>query len=112
MTKRELNSIVKSWQNRLDLQDWKIRAHWKPKSEMLEDDGGYCMGKVLYSPEYGSADIYVLRELDREEGDGIEDDIVHELLHILLEGHKAPGPYDARFERALNVLARELTCGG
>jgi hypothetical protein len=76
---------------------------------MTSEDGRYCAGQAVYSPEYGIADIYILAQGDREEDDQeIELDVIHELLHILIEGHRGAAPYDARFERALNILAREL----
>jgi len=109
MNKRELNSLVKYWQGQFNLQDWKIKVFWKSKEDMKEDDGGYCAGRAYYAPEFGSADVWILCPEDRDEtDDSIESDVIHELLHILLEGHKGQSVYDARYERALNIIAKRL----
>lgn len=79
----------------------------------MEEDGGWCQGRVLYAPEYGMAEISILTPKDRgeEDKDPIEEDVVHELLHIRLEGHKGQEGYDPMIERALNVLAKVLVEG-
>lgn len=106
MTQRQLNKLVKTWAHRLGIDDWKITTLFKSEYEMGENEG-LC----YYYTEYRRAEIHILRECDREEGcDSIENTVVHELLHIVLEGHKPrlEGQYDAMFERGLNVIASVL----
>lgn len=106
MTQRQLTKLTKTWAHRLGIGDWKISVKFMPAEDM-EDDQGQCW----YYPEYRRADIHILREQDTQEGDdSIEAAVVHELLHIVLEGHRPleGGKYDAMFERGLNLIANAL----
>ena len=111
MTKRELNALTKLWQKRLELGHWKIKVLFQSEHEMGENAG--C---VRYMPEHSQAEICILRPEDREEGghhDSIEEDLIHELLHITINGHKTLEDlqYDACFERGLNIIAKALAEG-
>lgn len=109
MTKRELTALTKLWQKRLGLGHWKIKVAFLNEEQMGEN-----AGSIVYMPEHSQASISILAPKDREEGDhndSIEEDLVHELLHLTLHGHKTLDnlQYDALFERGLNVVAKALT---
>jgi predicted SprT family Zn-dependent metalloprotease len=71
---------------------------------------GDKVGGVEYMPEHTFAEINILRTKDRKEkDDSIEEDIIHELLHLLISGHKhKQEKYDELFERGLNCIAKAL----
>lgn len=111
MTKRELTALTKLWQRRLQLGHWKIIVKFKGL-----DDMGDNAGSVMYMPEHSKAEIWLLDPAQREEGDendSIEEDLIHELLHLILNGHITLDKliYDAMFERGLNVIAKALLEG-
>ena len=109
MTQRQLNKLVKTWARKLGISDWYIRAEFKSSDEMPEDEG-----RCWHYPEYRRAIIDILQESDRdEESDSIESTVVHELLHIVLGGHKTTreGDYDEMFERGINLVTTALLEG-
>lgn len=78
---------------------------YEPKED--EDDDGACG----WQREYSEAWLYLSSAI-RGNWDEIEETIVHELLHLKFEGHKATESslekYDPVYENGLNVVAREL----
>jgi Zn-dependent peptidase ImmA (M78 family) len=109
MTSRKLASLRKRWLERLGLTDWEeIEVTLLPKDKLSYPDSD---GYAYWQPEYKKAIIDINADLDDAE---IEETLVHELLHVRLEGHKLLTPktrYDALYERALNVLATTLCKG-
>lgn len=109
MTQSQLNRLVNKWRKKLRLGAplWEeIKFEFKPDSEM-EDHLGWCD----WSRETGKAWGAVLdpQDLIARDGGSVESIVVHELLHILLQGHMYKQPkYDPDFERALNVLTSVL----
>jgi hypothetical protein len=87
----------------LNLKEWTIGLEWGRKKEMVD-----CVGCCLWQAEEQVAVIKL-----RKDHDGLseEETLVHELLHIVLQGHDELGPqYSIPLERAINKIAKALTC--
>lgn len=71
---------------------------------------GENIGRVEWEPEYRKAFIYLLRPEDRTEREmaAIEEDLVHELLHIVFQGHKSYKKYNPQHERSINQVTGAL----
>lgn len=115
MSIRELRRRLKFWQAQLGLKDYAINLHWgtfveKPIGDINFDELEICEdldGWIDWSTEHAYADLVMRKRNAKEET------LVHELLHLKLEGHKPrPGKYDPLYERALNDLARALIANG
>ena len=105
----ELRRALNQWRDRLGLANFKIELAQgralppgqepEPFSKDLAHD---CSGHTWWQAEYPEVLIVVRRGED-------EATIVHELLHLRLEGHLTrPRKYDPLYERALNELADAL----
>jgi len=103
MNIRQIRKLLAFWVQVLNLSEWKITARWGTKSEM---DGDDAVGLNFYSVEELVSTIL----LDRSQpADEYEHTLVHELLHLVFDGHKPPGgKYDPLHERALNKTATAL----
>lgn len=108
MTIRELRKCAHGWQVALGLTEWKLTVAWgKPAAdpnparlEMSED----CEGNAWWFTEDSHALILIRRRCTEP-----EETLVHELLHVLIEGHRAaPARYDPLYERAINKLTAAL----
>ncbi len=94
----ELRETCRYWQTELGLTDWRIHLRFPKAGEISQEYAGH----TYWKPEYPEGLIIV----DRSAG---AHTIVHELLHIRLEGHRiACKRYDPLYERALNCLAEAL----
>lgn len=109
MQARTFRALTKRWEKKLKLSEWRIKYSLLPEHDMLLPG---CTGLTDWQPEHKSARI----EISNDEDDAtIERSVVHELLHIVLEGHESfdfeNGKYkvDPQFEYALNVVAEALT---
>mgnify|MGYP001275651425 CR=1 FL=1 len=101
MTIREVRALVREWQSLIPgLKDWKISISWGSKPNMLDDHGEILDATCLWQTEHALATILIRRAAPE-----IEATILHELLHILLEGHTTRRAYSAVFELGLNRLA-------
>lgn len=88
------------WKERLNLREWSITVQLGTKKEMPDS-----VGMALWSAEELSA-VVKIRRGEKEQ----EPTLVHELLHILLQGHaNYDGVYDVHTERAINRIAAALT---
>lgn len=98
--------MLKTWQKRLQLLDWELDVNWAKQSELdAEDD----QANVQMLPESQRAHILILAPRYRGEGsDSPEEDLIHELLHLVLEGHGPRARRDTMFERGLNQLSKAL----
>ena len=109
---QQLQRLARKWIRRLNLTTFnKIQVSYAPKSEMEES-----LGHAYWTPEYKTAVIKILNPDDPEEDEqDVERTLVHELLHIMLQGHRIMDEvtkvYDPIFEAALNVLADVLVDG-
>lgn len=103
MTTATLKRLMKLWQKRLKLQDWVVDVRFS--SDMDSDSSA---GECSWHPDNRTATIHILPP--NIIIDDIEETLVHELLHILYEGHTWYSD-DARSvhqERALNQTAAAL----
>ena len=103
MSLKELRREMKSWQKRLGLLNWRIRLGWgvpvdgEPEP-FTHEIGSDCLGLSWFQAESPNAVITLRRD------QGVHT-LIHELLHVLLEGHKVYSrKYDAQYERGLNHL--------
>jgi hypothetical protein len=98
MTIRQIRRLLPFWQDVLNLREWKISVRFGTSTEMTEN-----VGLNYYSVEELQSQILLAR------GEG-EETLIHELLHLVFDGHKPDGgPYDPLHERALNRTAAALT---
>ena len=105
---RDLRKAAAHWREVLGLSEWTLYVcYGKPvdgqadlaKGEISAD----CEGQAMWHTESPHAIIALRR------GQATEETVVHELLHIRLEGHRpAPIKYDPLYERALNLIAAAL----
>jgi hypothetical protein len=105
VSKKELDTLVGVWRDYLRLGHWKIEAAFQSGEDMGGRDAA-----VTAQAEYDQAVMAVRQPTDSQPVD-VEESVVHELLHVLLEGHKNltnsthEDTYDPMYERGLNVLA-------
>lgn len=105
MTTKQLVSIIKKEAQRLRLGDWEFVVGW---GSLADTRGNTAV--VDIEPEYRKATMTFVPLVDLEaagkEPHPIRETVIHELLHVLLEGHKKQNTrYDPVFENGLNVLA-------
>lgn len=101
LTKAKIAALINKWKKKLRLQNWDIKF-------VLVDAEGLngCAGTLEWQTEYHSATMHLARELERPD---MEETIIHELLHLLLEGHKNPVHRDVPlYESGLNTLSSLL----
>jgi hypothetical protein len=109
MTQQELDRLTKKWRKKLRLNApaWEsIKFEFKPRDEMKDGDG-HNVGWCNWMPEERKAWGEIMEEADLVESGGrsVEATLVHELLHIVFQGHFDVLPkYDPHFERALNDM--------
>lgn len=99
MTIRQIRRLLPFWQDVLNLREWKITIRYGTAEEMSDNVGlNYISVEELES----------LILLSRHQED-VEETLVHELLHLVYDGHKPQDwRYDAMHERALNRTAKAL----
>ena len=105
MTTGNLKRLCTLWQKRLRLQDWKVAISFGDVEE------GNC-GLTSYYPDEMRADVVIATDVNQygyADG-GIEATLVHELLHIVIHGHKTQGR-SVQMERAINMIADALLDG-
>lgn len=91
-----LKRRLKQWQKLFGLDSWKITLEIQPAEKMSD-----ALGQNFFSPEHETSDIYM------RVGEG-EATLVHELLHLVIDGHKGQEKYSPMHERAINKLAAVL----
>lgn len=97
--KQRVQRLLKLWQKRLELTEWKIELKLLPEAA---DD---CWGQIEWFADSREATMQITRDLGPWQ---LETTVVHELLHILLQGHRDYEGYDVNDERAINTLAARL----
>ena len=101
MNIRQLRKLLEFWVEILNLPEWKIEVKWGTKKNLEE-----CVGRNYFSIE--ELDSLIL--IDKN-GDDIEGTLVHELLHLVLDGHRdvdLTNKYDPMLERAINRTAAAM----
>ncbi len=107
MTITALRKSAVEWRDKLGLSEWTIHVAWgnpvdgDPDLEKGEMSRG-CVGNTWWHTEESRAVIVLHR------GQGL-DTLIHEMLHIRIEGHRAyPLKYDPLYERAINCITAAL----
>lgn len=107
MTLARARRLCKKWQGRLKMTDHVIELRFPVASD--EFDKKTTVARCTWTPQYTWGRILVTRAVT-------EHDIVHELLHLRLEGHTSLDSKEAKrkrgdflYERAINALAEALT---
>lgn len=105
MTTRNLNSRILSWALELGLADWAIEGTFVKETQSPD-----TCAEISWQPEWKEATICFRKEQHLlKTGRSMDHFIVHELLHLLLEGHKPiTTEYDPSYEAALNTIASLL----
>lgn len=104
MTQKQLESLCKTWQKRLRIQDWKVDVKLSKGQDM---DGANVIGMCTPMTSKREADILI-----REGGDDgeYEEILIHELLHIVfhpeLIGIEDKGMN--MYEQGVDVTAKAL----
>jgi hypothetical protein len=93
MTQSQLERLCRTWQRRLRLSDWDVSVRIASLEEMGDE-----VGHIDYEDEQIWAEIRLL------ECPEIEANLVHELLHLRLDGW-AVEYHDPEKEKAINLLA-------
>lgn len=105
MTLKTLQSRAQYWQARLNLREWSITVGWGTGKECPES--GPVLGCCGWKAEELTAEIHITRRQKYQ-----EETLIHELLHIVMQGHEAEVPeYDVHVERAINRIATALIRG-
>ena len=115
MTARELNSLLRVWQERLGLSEWVIYIRQcKPQDLATYDTRFENYAECNWSTETREAWIGIVAaryHAGHRDPRVVNESIVHELMHIALEGHKpltGKYRYDANYEYGLNKLASAI----
>lgn len=100
-----LVELCRDWRERLRLTNWAVTVTYKPLAEM---DG--TLGNVTYDPRGLTGFIVIARDMvdARYPDNGIEQTVIHELLHLHFHGHQDYKGDDVMEERAINCIADAL----
>lgn len=101
MTRREISRALPFWQQVLRLEDWRITVRTAKASEMVHEDCGESEGLNYIHPEGMESEILLRRG-------ATEETLVHELLHLVMDGDGPLRAYDVLHERGLNRIAGAL----
>jgi hypothetical protein len=108
MTSRELTRIGKRFMKRLQMDEWIPRAKFRIVHNLANEQGDELHGQSQWFPEERQCWIVVR---PTEDADLLGETLVHEILHVRLEGHLPPSEvekYDPAYEYALNCTARAI----
>jgi hypothetical protein len=95
---RELQAYAELWQRRLGLTNWTVNLLWASTTEAENH-----WGLNYWHTEDALCTIKIARG-DRRK----EHTVIHELIHLALEGHGEAHPYDPMYERGINKLTDAL----
>jgi hypothetical protein len=103
------HKLRREWQPLLGLAGWDIKVRWAKAVDFEEGSIDQdCAGSIMWQTEYKSATL-LLNKAHIEDYHEMDTTLVHELLHLLLEGNRPhTGKYDPLYEHALNVIAEQL----
>jgi hypothetical protein len=99
VTSRQLTALCRKWQARLGLLDWTISTKLVPADKLDKD----CVANCWWRSDEMVADVWI-----DESAGAKESSLVHELLHILYQGHGPVQPYNVNLERAINKTTSAL----
>ncbi len=104
MTTSQLIKLCKTWKERLRITDWDTAIRWATDEEMPEN-----LGETVYDPRNMAAEIKIRPGQDPVYPDGgVEQTIIHELLHIVMHGDVEYEKENIMQERAINQIADAL----
>jgi len=107
MKQSTLTRLLRVWRKRIPMiSPWKIRIRLERADKM---DG--TLGRCDMYVEMQMAQITILHPDDRNgkpEESNPEVDLIHELLHIVLDGHCPQQRYSVPHEVAINALSETL----
>lgn len=108
MNDKWLKRICRKWQKRMGLADWTIAVAFVPQSDLEPQS----IANISWNPDdMASAQMWVCRpdEIQHSEPEWyVESCIIHELGHLLLDGHREYPGHDVNTERAINKLTLAL----
>lgn len=108
MDLKTIKQKAKFWCKLLEIEkEWKIEYALVSDKDLIAEDGMQCGGMNDLSPEHQKSLIAITKD---ESDEDQEFYLVHELLHIPLDGHKqiTADTYDTLHERAINKIAHAL----
>jgi hypothetical protein len=98
-TIHEVRRATRKWQEILCLRDWRFFVKWGKVKDLARVE---AVGLCVWTAEERAAEIVLARRQT-----DLESTLVHEMLHVVLEGHKNySGRYDVHQERIINGLAQ------
>lgn len=111
MTNAGLRRMLKGWQRRLGMTDWRITISFVSKATLAAHHGVDMLiyGDTQPCPERHSAKVRICDPVDTPEGEAaVESTVVHELLHVLLDPRSVMAG-DSSFETGLDLVSKALT---
>ena len=109
LSAKELTALCREWQERLRLQDWRVRVR---RSEKHELPTGKEAGNSFYlSTKQAVITINPFAQHAHGDPDPLEVCLIHELLHLHLEGafdDELTGAYHKNFEAGIDCIAWAL----
>lgn len=95
-TKQKIQTYVTKWLKPLGLLWWDVNVVYLDKPKELNDkeffsDSGMILGKTHVNWQYGLATVYFnVPAFDEMKDEDIEEVVVHELVHILVNEMREP----------------------
>ncbi len=115
MTIKQLESMCKTWQKRLRIQDWDIELEVLNRKQMIDRTDSDVLGACHCYPTKKKANIVLLTPSDTNPNeDDIEVILVHEMLHVVMPVQDLKIKIDDNdqtyitYERIVDQLARSL----
>lgn len=95
-----MKRLLNKWQKRLGLQDWRITVELVPRPKL---EAG-CDANVWWDSDDQAATIWICDEFTESP----DSHLVHELIHIVLDGDGECPEYSVHHERKINKITRAL----
>jgi hypothetical protein len=100
VTLGQLRQHCRTWQARLGLRDWTITVGWLTPEQAQAQS---AQGTAEWNADEQTGHV----SIDPESPDALAT-LIHELLHIRLDGHRVYPGYDLHQERAINAITAAL----
>lgn len=97
MTLVKIRDCVAYWQRQLNLPEWSVTVRWAGGEEARD------LGTCWWYTEELRAEITIKPRSNEQELT-----VIHELLHLVIDGHKEWEGYNEDTERAINRIAKAL----
>lgn len=116
----QLRKRAKYWQDKLGLNNWKIKVVWAKVGELDNTENHSVYGLNTYDPNHMTSLIQILNPKDADETYNVEETLIHELLHLFMfplesaAGFSIKSPTDqweTAMEQAINRLSELLNNG-